>query len=458
MFISLTIRPSRIMLYGGLFLLVLLLAIGLSRLLQYSLPQVEASPQAGGNTTLYNRSSRSFTLPAPGLTAKEAQLHAEGDAAFDATFVTAPAPINPGLGPRFNNTSCVGCHINNGRGMPEMGQALIRASLPTNTGQSIDPQQGVVPIPNIGTQIRDRATQGEAPDAQVSLTWTEIHDHYPDGTPYHLRQPTVKLAPAAANQPLPTALQTSLRIPPPVFGVGLLEAVPEAQLAALADPDDRNRDGISGRINHVWNPLSKSTAIGRFGLKANTPNLLVQTASAYVHDMGVTNPVFPEGDHKPEIDQTTLDQATFYVQSLGVPARTQLDDPVVRQGEQLFVNANCAACHVATLKTGKSHVSVLTHQTIHPYTDLLLHDMGPGLADGRPDFEANGQEWRTAPLWGLGLTQTVLPYAGYLHDGRARTIAEAILWHGGEAQRSRQQFIAMQPDDRNALLKFLNSL
>ena len=178
-----------------------------------------------------------------------------------------------------------------------------------------------------------------------------------------------------------------------------------------------------------------------------------KTAAAYVDDMGVTNSLFPEADGSYDLDNEQLDLATFYTQSLSVPARTLLDDPVTQQGEKLFDQANCAACHIPTLKTGPyARLPLLEHQTIHPYTDLLLHDMGEGLADNRPDFEATGQEWRTPALWGLGLSQTVLPYSTYLHDGRARTPEEAILWHGGEAQTSKEAFVAMDEGDRAALV------
>lgn len=174
--------------------------------------------------------------------------------------------------------------------------------------------------------------------------------------------------------------------------------------------------------------------------------------------MGITNPLFPEGDQPPDIDSATLEANTFYLQTLGVPARGQLQDPAVQRGERRFAQANCTACHLPTLKTGPAAIAPLAHQTIHPYTDLLLHDLGEGLADGRPDFEANGQEWRTSPLWGIGLTQTVLPYAGYLHDGRARSLEETILWHGGEAEAAKAAFMALDRGDRQDLLQFLTSL
>ena len=419
---------------------------------------VSEAPRAGGVTTVNNRSSKAFGLPATGLTPEEMDLHAAGDVAFDAVFVTSPAPINPGLGPEFNNASCGACHIGNGRGLPELGNALLRVSIPSGNGVAVDPHEGVAPVPGIGIQLRDNAVYSETPDAEVELSWVEETVTYADGTSKTLRKPEFTIKQADAAKPIPANMETSMRVPPGVFGTGLLEVIPSETLEKLADPKDANGDGISGRINYVWNPETKATDVGRFGLKANSPNLRHQTAAAYAHDMGISNPLFPEADGSMDIGDQLLKENTFYSQSLGVPARNQLDNPKVQKGEKLFADANCAACHISTLKTGPSEVKALADQTIHAYTDMLIHDMGAGLADGRPDFEADGQEWRTTPLWGLGLAQTVLPYSGYLHDGRARTVEEAILWHGGEAEQSKEQFVAMSQEDRAAMLKFLNSL
>lgn len=432
-----------------------LMGLALSLLIHHNWRNSPSPLLAGGATTINNRSSRAFSQPAPGLSAAQFDRHGEGDANFDAVFVTAPALVNPGLGPLFNNASCTGCHIKDGRGMPEMGQSLVRVSLPSG---NVDRHLGVVPVPEIGAQIRDAAIYGRVPDAKVTVEWQEQTGEYPDGTSYKLRSPQIKLAQLEPKKPIPPNTLTSLRVPPPVFGTGLLEAIEERQILALADVDDRNKDGISGKPNFVWDPQHQKITLGRFGLKANTSSLQVQTAAAYVNDMGVTSPIFPEARGGSDISQQVLDTTTFYVQTLGVPARTMLDNPQVRRGEKLFTTANCATCHIPTLKTGNSDIQVLAHQTIHPYTDLLLHDLGTGLADGRPDFDASGSEWRTAPLWGVGLTQTVLPYSGYLHDGRARTLEEAILWHGGEAEASKREFMELEKDDRQALLKFVNSL
>ncbi|MBP0021447.1 MAG: c-type cytochrome [Cyanobacteria bacterium SBLK] len=434
---------------------------------------VAKTPLAGGETTVFNRSSRAYEQPSVGLNEEEEERHFQGDLAFDAVFVTPPAHINPGLGPLFNNASCTGCHIRNGRGLPEKGQLLVRVSDGRkNSGDVIDPKslpvdtyhleasvslENAPPVPGLGTQIQDRGIYGHEPEATVEIAWEEREGKYKEGTPYSLRYPRPEIL-LPNGESLSPDILTSLRIPPPVFGLGLLEAVPEATIRNLADPDDRDGDGISGRVNEVWDVEKEAIALGRFGWKANNPNLLQQTASAYVNDMGVTNPLFPESDEEPDIDRQTLEEAEFYAQTLAVPGRILLNDPEIQQGEKLFEQAECASCHIPTLSTGDYEIEALAHQTIHPYTDLLLHDMGEGLADHRPDFLATGREWRTQSLWGIGLTQTVLPYSSYLHDGRARTLEEAILWHDGEAKNSKAQFQAMSQSDRDALIRFLRSL
>jgi CxxC motif-containing protein (DUF1111 family) len=470
-----TIRFLRVFTFAAI--AAICLSIALSQVLWKPLPP----PLAGGETTAFNRTSQGFGQPAPNLTEKELELHILGDRAFEATFVTSPAPINAGLGPQFNNTSCIACHIRDGRGMPEKGSLLVRVSLPMALSAKpsatarppsifqVDPKSSAtlteasvslgnaLPVTGLGTQIQDQAVYGVQPKANINIEWKEQSGTYGDGKPFRLRSPQLDIT-LPGGKPLPSDILTSLRLPPPVFGRGLLEAIPEKAVVALADPKDRNRDGISGKVNRVWDVRQQKLVLGRFGLKANNPNLLQQNAAAYVNDMGVTNPLFPEKDGSHEIDRKTLEASTFYTQTLSVPARTLMNDPGVRNGEKLFTQANCAACHISTLQTGDHPVKAIAHQTIHPYTDLLLHDMGSGLADGRPDFDATDQEWRTPPLWGIGLTQAVLPYSSYLHDGRAQTLEESILWHGGEAEGSKEMFRQMSKGDRQALIRFLSSL
>ncbi|MDB9525943.1 di-heme oxidoredictase family protein [Oscillatoria sp. CS-180] len=431
--------------------------------------QAQIAPQAGGDTTLNIRSSQAFAQPAPNLDEFWDERHAAGDLAFEAAFVTAPANVNPGLGPLFNSSSCVACHFNNGRGLQEKGQRVVRVSqldraektpLPVRqvyADEIIAPSANTPPVLGMGTQVQEQGIYGYPPEAIVDVTWQEQPGTYGDGTSYTLRSPQTTLS-HWDGSPLPEGVVISNRIAPGVFGLGLLEAVPEATILQAADPEDLNGDGISGRPNRVWDVVQQTDVLGRFGWKANAPDLLQQSASAYANDMGVTNPLFPAVDGTEDIDMDILEAATIYVQTLAVPSRTGLNDAQVQQGERLFADANCAACHLSTLRTGTHDIPALTHQTFHPYTDLLLHDMGTELADNRPDFQASGAEWRTPPLWGLGLVQTVLPYSTYLHDGRARTLEEAILWHGGEAEASKEAFRTMDTGDRDAIVAFLESL
>ncbi|MGB3535286.1 MAG: di-heme oxidoredictase family protein [Microcoleaceae cyanobacterium] len=461
--------------YVILFIIAAILGLLLSNALNHQGLFSPKMPLAGGETTVINRTSSAYEQPSAGLGEINAERHVDGDLAFDAVFVTAPARVNPGLGPLFNNSSCVACHIRNGRGLPEKGQLLVRVSQSRNSSDAsmaelkqpptlteYHPEASVSlgnapPVDGLGTQIQDQGIYGHAPEAAVEINWKEETGEYGDGTVYNLRSPDPKIT-LASGQPLSSEVMTSLRVPQPVFGLGLLEAVPEATIRDLADSDDTDADGISGRVNEVWDVEKQGVSMGRFGWKANNPNLLQQTASAYVNDMGITSPMFPESDQETNIDQKILEDATFYVQTVAVPARTLVNNPEVKKGEKLFTQANCNTCHVAKLRTGNYEVKELENQTIHPYTDLLLHDMGTGLADNRPDFKASGLEWRTQPLWGIGLTQTVLPYSSYLHDGRARSLEEAILWHGGEAETSKETFRTFSKDDRIALIQFLKSL
>jgi CxxC motif-containing protein (DUF1111 family) len=242
----------------------------------------------------------------------------------------------------------------------------------------------------------------------------------------------------------------------------------------MADPDDRDGDGISGRPNYLRDPESGQRLIGRFGWKANAPTLRSQTADALLNDMGLTSPVVPEENHttmqqsvarfpsggRPELSESMLSQLTHYVRTLAPPARRNSYDHDVREGQKLFHSIGCAACHRQTLTAGirPDTLPEIAGQRFHPYTDLLLHDMGEGLADGRPDGEALEREWRTAPLWGLGLLRTVNGHDFLLHDGRARGIGEAILWHGGESQPSRDRWMALPATSRNQLVVFLGSL
>lgn len=421
----------------------------------------ETRVRAGGETTLNDATANAFQQPAPNLSTEEESLHAAGDAAFGATFVSAPAAVNGGLGPVFNNTSCEACHARNGRAVNEI---LLHISQP---GRRDNGQPR--PVEGFGLALQDRAITGFEPEGQLSISYRDSTVTLSGGETVTLRVPEYSVT--DAYRPFPSTAQISARMALPVFGLGLLEAIPASSLERTASDQAADGDAITGRVNRVWNGRTKQMEIGRFGWKAKEPTLRQQTAGAYHRDMGVTNPLRPTEsaagqephtdslDDDPEITSKTVSEATFYVQSLGVPARRNRNDPVVQRGEDLFAEIGCATCHQPTQTSGTiDGLPFVSNQRFAPYTDLLLHDMGPALSDNRPVFNASGSEWRTPPLWGLGLHEIVQGGRALLHDGRARTIQEAILWHGGEAKPSRERYRKLSQEKRDALLRFLQSL
>jgi CxxC motif-containing protein (DUF1111 family) len=430
--------------------------------LQISAARADDITLEGGDTTVDNSTAKAYNQVAPNINDLASDLrHEKGNTGFIRDFSKVKVGGQIRLGPTFNGPSCISCHGGNGRGQlritPGRAGSDTAVKVSATTGTPALPG-GPIPVPHIGLQVRDHAMPGSSREGSVRITWATTSGAYTDTIPYELRSPNITLT----NLPkgAPTTMMKSLRRAPPVFGSGLLDAVPQDTIIALADPDDANADGISGRANMVWDVRSRSTKVGKFGFKAGAPSLLQQIAGAYATDMGVTNPLFKPPHELPELPLTALAATTFYTATLGVPMARNQNSASVIQGKALFASIGCESCHLPTLVTGTGSHSSLSHQTIHPFTDLLLHDMGDGLADGRPEFLATGHEWRTTPLWGIGLTETVLggKPATYLHDGRARTLEEAILWHGGEAERSRAQFVDLAASERDALIQFLRSL
>lgn len=437
-------------------------------------PQSLLVARLGGDTTAFDRTRNAFSRSARNLTNLERRTFEVGDSFFNQNWVTAPASTEArdGLGPTFNAQSCSSCHTHDGRGRPpEAADDPTRGLLLRLSRPSVDRYGAPLPVPNYGGQLQDRAIGPVPPEGSISLTYAEISGAYADGQPYTLLSPRYAIADPAFG-PLPAGLMISPRVAPAVFGAGLLAAIPEADLLAQADPEDVDGDGISGRPNMVWDWRKGALALGRFGWKANQPTVEQQVAAAFLGDIGITSDLFPEENCPPlqtacqaapnggvpELPAERLRKITFYNRTLAVPAMRNLDDPQVAAGAKLFLAAGCAACHTPRYVTGESDTPALSNQTIYPYTDLLLHDMGPGLADNRPDFLADGREWRTPPLWGLGLIATVNGHTRLLHDGRARNLSEAILWHGGEGAKSRDNFIALSQPERAALIAFLNAL
>ena len=432
------------------------------------LPTEDEDVLLGGATSIDGAFINIFQQPASNLNEVELQHHLQSDIAFGDQFVTAPNVINGGLGPVFNQASCEGCHVSNGRSPFPSAESDLRGLLFRLSMPGKGPHNEPLPVPDFGGQLQTKAVFGKSPEAKLS--WQEVEEvrTYLDGEKISLRKFNYTFIQPYRN--IPAEMLYSPRIAPPVIGLGLLEAIKESDIMSLSDPADLDGDGISGKVNMVWDVLAQQFAIGRFGWKAGQPNLLQQTAAAYNNDMGITNPLFTKeacsGQEQadtlsddPEIDLKTLKAATFYPQSLAVPKRRNWADADVKKGKELFFKIQCNSCHQYKFITGTHpEFGFLSQQTIFPYTDLLLHDMGDGLADNRPDFEANGKEWKTPALWGIGLTKTVGNHSNFLHDGRARNLEEAIMWHGGEAEKSKEAFSKLNKKDRQAVIKFLESL
>jgi CxxC motif-containing protein (DUF1111 family) len=435
----------------------------------------------GGDATVDLAGSGAFAQPVPGLEGEERTTFAVGNNFFNDNWVTAPASTTgrDGLGPLFNAQSCSSCHFRDGRAEPPEDGDDPERGLLFRLGVA---GGGDVPEPHrvLGGQLQDQAIRDVPVEGRVVITRTEQPGVYDDGTPYSLLVPRYEVG-DEHGQPIDDLL-VSPRIAPPVFGVGLLEGVPADDVLALADPDDENGDGISGRANLVPDPAAPDgqRVLGRFGWKAAVPSVEEQNAGAFAADIGITSSRRPAqpctrlqpeclsapNGGEPELDDRKLDQVTFYTRTLAVPARRDVGAAGTTAGQGVFEDLGCASCHVDELRTGPSDVAALDEQVIRPYTDLLLHDLGEGLADprpqgdvvGEPDTDRTGRERRTPPLWGIGLVETVNRHTRFLHDGRARNLEEAILWHGGEAERAQQAFRALDVERRAKLLEFLESL
>lgn len=440
----------------------------------------------GGDTTVQANGKNAFSFPAANLSDEERTRFVIGNSFFKRNWVEAPASTaaRDGLGPHFLARSCAGCHMFDGRGAPpaiskglssEQPLALlIRLSVP-GTGVHGEPKHE----PVYGEQFNTAAVQNVRPEGEVRMRWTSAVGRFADGTRFTLQQPHYELR-QLAHGALDPQTMMSPRVAPQVMGVGLLESIAEADILANAERQAAQPGPIKGQPNRVWDAFAERVMVGRFGWKANVATLAHQTAGAFNGDIGITSRQFPvetctpaqkdclsapQGSKpgEPEIDEETLGQVVFYQATLAPPARRNARDPQVLQGQQLFAQAQCAACHRPSYTTAQGPFPRLTSkalqgQTIWPYTDLLLHDMGERLADERPDFLATGRQWKTPALWGIGLFKDVNGHTRLMHDGRANGVLEAILWHGGEAEASRQQVLKMKKPERQALVKFVESL
>ena len=445
----------------------------------------------GGATTVFKARNRDAFSHASANMPFERELDFKvGNGIFRKVWVSAPSSTtaSDGLGPLFNARSCQRCHLKDGRGRPprpgERAESMfLRLSVPPQSPaerQAVaEHRRAAIPEPTYGGQLQNFSIQGVAAEGEMTIRYSERPLELRGGEIMMLRRPTYGVADPGYG-PLHPEARMSPRVAPPMIGVGLLEAIAEADIVAAADPDDRDGDGISGRPNRVWSREHRRVMLGRFGWKAGQPTVAQQSADAFGGDIGISTPLFaapfgdctaaqrrcraaPHGgasrDDTVEAGAGMFELLVFYSRNLAVPARRDIGDPRVLAGKRLFYRSGCTACHTPKFVTRRDSIGEeQSFQLIWPYSDLLLHDMGEGLADGRAEGVASGREWRTAPLWGIGLTRTVSGHTFFLHDGRARNLLEAILWHGGEAEAARERVVAMTGPERASLLAFLNSL
>jgi CxxC motif-containing protein (DUF1111 family) len=441
--------------------------------------------RSGGSATVRKTDQNAFSLPSANLPPSRRVDFSVGNSFFRSPWVIAPSTTTArdGLGPLFNTNACQNCHIKDGRGHPPAPDApnavsmLVRLSIPdTPAYAKVIEQLGVVPEPVYGGQFQDMSVPGVVPEGKVRVDYTAVPVRFKDGSEIELRKPTLQITQLGYG-PMHPDTRFSARIAPPMIGLGLLEAIPDEAILANAQAQAREKNGIAGRPNRVWDDAQQKTVLGRFGWKAGQPNLNQQNVHAFSGDMGLTTSLRPIDDctdaqtackqapngngpdGEPEVSDNILRLVLFYSRNLAVPARRDVGAPQVLAGKNLFFQAGCQSCHTPKYTTAANAAEPeLANQVIRPYSDLLLHDMGDGLADHRTEFQASGRDWRTPPLWGIGLTQTVNGHTQFLHDGRARNLLEAVLWHGGEAQAAQQQVLSFNAEQRAALLAFLNSL
>ena len=453
----------------------------------------EDKPGGGATSRGSTNTANAFSLSSGNMDFKRELNFKIGNAIFRKNWVSAPSSTDAsdGLGPLFNSRGCQDCHLKDGRGHPPLsadvpddsGSMLVRLSVPPGSDEEkakLDAHRAnSLPEPTYGGQLQDRSIQGFNAEGKLKIDYTEEKVKLADGGTVSLRAPHYALTDLGYG-PISPDVMISPRVAPPMIGLGLLEAVPEEQILALAQSEAAKNDGISGKPNQVWSREHDKVMLGRFGWKAGIPTIAQQAAEAFNGDIGISSTMIPAGsgdctEKQPdclkapsgnspnyqnvEVGDELFNLVEFYSQNLAVPARRKPEDAEVLKVKEIFYRIGCASCHNPKFVTGEVQGQPhLSHQLIWPYTDMLLHDMGEGLADNRPEGAATGSEWRTPPLWGVGLTQTVSGHTLFLHDGRARNVTEAILWHGGEAEAARNKFAELSKADRDALLAFVNSL
>ncbi len=479
----------------------LLAFLSLCLLISCSQPHPSIAPKflasewsPGGLTTVSPTKHIRFDLPAANLPHSLKTTFHAGKALAHQPWVKAPTitTSRDGLGPLYNARTCLACHVNGGKGaMPRDSKTALFSSLVRLSKTGINKMQGVIPHPIYGDQLQTQSTslahqlrhipsaqsmaKDVAPETYIYIKWNQKIFTYPDQHQVVLTSPELDLRNLNYG-PIGNDTLFSIRVAPSIHGMGLIDLIPQAQINALADEFDTDKNGISGRVNHVWDVEKQTSMPGRFGLKANKPTLAMTVAGAFANDLGISNPLFPDqpctqtqikckqaanGNDKNgfELTQQQLDLVVNFNRDLAPVKARNLTDTGIQNGRELFYKSGCQNCHNPKFTTQENKVTAhLSQQTIWPYSDFLLHDLGKGLADNRPDFEANGQEWRTAPLWGVGLGEKVNGSKALLHDGRAQTIEEAILWHDGEAKKSKNMFIQLNKDERNNVINFVNAI
>ncbi|WP_421611934.1 di-heme oxidoredictase family protein [Agrobacterium tumefaciens] len=458
--------------------------------MDFTMPEPFEAMSGGATTSTNKADSGAFSHPSATMPFERKQDFKLGNALFQKLWVSSPSSTqaSDGLGPLYNARSCQACHVKDGRGRPPLvGEDAVSLFLRLARPARNEAERAAIarhevlnfPDETYGRQLQNVAIPGLAAEGKPVVTYIEKPVRLADGEVVMLRKPDYAVA-GLHYGPLGVDTTLSARIAMPTLGLGLIEAIADADILAGADPDDKNGDGISGRPAFVRDHRTGEVKLGRFGWKAQNASVRDQSASAFSHDIGISTPDTPNayGDCTDvqkdclamptgvqprlgpvEAPDPILDLVTFYTENLAVPQRRDVGDPTVLRGKQLFYASGCTSCHTPKFVTRRDAADPMqSFQLIWPYSDFLLHDMGEELADGQQVGEASGQEWRTQPLWGIGLTRSVNGNGFYLHDGRARSLTEAILWHGGEAQKARDAFAALQKSDRQALLAFLESL
>ena len=440
---------------------------------------------SGGKTTNFVKNKNSYSLPARNLDKNLRINFLVGNSLFRRIWEDAATSENiakDGLGPFFSSTSCDGCHISDGRGhLPtlEIDKDLVSAVIQIGQPAKIENVYEKNRDDSIyGGQLSEFSTESVLEEAEISIKYEFLNVAYDDGSIIQLKKPRVIIDKLNYGN-LESNTSSSIRIAQMMIGLGLIENIAEENILKLEDVDDSDGDGISGKANYSWDLQENKFKLGRFGWKASQPTVLQQTADAFYHDMGLSNKFYPNASNCTEsqvecnksisgnseiydnfeVSNDQLDLVTFYSSQLGVPAARNQKKPDVIAGRKLFYDIGCNSCHVEKhITRGDGPFENLNNQVISPYSDFLLHDMGEGLSDDVPEFQANGNEWRTPPLWGIGLTKIVSGRESYLHDGRAETLEEAILWHGGESILTINKFKKLDINERNQLLKFISSL